>query len=361
MYFTYDCKLIILKTENCQNNIFQSEANIMNLNKLKNILPGFIICIAIANISKYLGAFIPTIGSATLSIIIGIITRNTICTKKIYHKGSKFAESNLLSYSIVLLGGTLSVKTILNLGIWGVGFILTQMTITIISALFIGKFLGFSNNFRYLMASGNAVCGSSAIGATAPILNASDDEKIITITIVNLTGTILMLLLPIFSKILFHSDTVQTSAFIGGILQSVGQVVASGSMVNDAVKDLATIFKIVRIIFLIFVVIILGNLKKRTLRTQERLDSKPQFKVPWYVIGFFVMCCLFTLGFISPITSNYFKMISNNFEIIALAGIGMRINFKELIKQGLKSSMYGLCVGTLQVISAILIIYLFLN
>lgn len=208
------------------------------------------------------------------------------------------------------------------------------------------------------MANGNAVCGSSAIASTAPAINASDDNKVISITIVNLTGTILMILLPLIAKVFFNSQALTTSALIGGNLQSVGQVVASGSMVNEHVKDLSTIFKIVRIIFLVFVVIILGNLKNRSLSksNSKEYSSKSKIKIPWYVIGFFIMCALFTLGTISPSISKVLKTISNNFEIIALAGIGMRVKIKELIKQGIKCSIYGLAIATVQMISALILI-----
>lgn len=331
------------------------------MKKTKEILPGLIICIIIAYIGKFLGRFIPTIGGATLAIFLGMLVGNTFGNKKSYAKGSKFAESDLLSYSIVLLGGTLSAQTILKLGISGVGFIIIQMCITITFALFLGKKLGFSQNFRYLMASGNAVCGSSAIASTAPVINASDNDKVISITMVNLTGTILMILLPLIAKAAFSTELIKTSALLGGILQSVGQVVASGSMISEPVKDLSTIFKIVRIIFLVFVVLILGNLKKKSMDRKDCSTSKKsKIKIPWYVIGFFIMCTLFTLNIIPLSMSKVMKNISNNFEIIALAGIGMRVKFKELIKQGIKASIYSLSIALVQIISALTFITILL-
>lgn len=337
-------------------NSFKIHTNLQKkLNELIEILPGLMMCIIISIIGKFIGSYVPSIGAASISIFIGMFVGNTFGNKKIYATGSKFAESNLLSYSIVLLGGTLSAQTLLKLGVSGVGFIVLQMIITITFAILIGKKLGFSENFRFLMASGNAVCGSSAIAATAPVIGATDTEKGITITIVNFTGTILMLLLPFIAQIVFNLETIKTSAFIGGILQSVGQVVASGSLVNEPVKDLATIFKIVRIIFLVFVVLSFGAMKNRSSESNSK-KSTSKAKVPWYVTGFFIMCFLFTLGVISPHVSKIFKLISNNFEIIALAGIGMRVNFRELIKQGVKASIYALSIATIQIVSAILLI-----
>lgn len=338
------------------------ESKIMN--KMKEILPGFIVSLLVALISIQLSNIIPKIGAATISIFLGIVVGNLFLGQKVFQSGYKFSESNLLSYSIVLLGGTLSVSKLMELGLNGILFVMIQMTITIVGALYIGKKLGFDQNFRFLMASGNAVCGSSAIAATAPVIDANDKDKGISITVVNVTGIFLMFLLPLISGYLYNHETIQTSAMIGGTLQSVGQVVASGAMVNEGVKDLATIFKIVRVIMLVVVVFIFGHLKHKTnteIVAEEIVDTKKgKIKIPWYVIGFFITCALFSLNIITPEVSDIFKKISHNFEIIALAAIGLKINIKDLIQQGRAVSLYGLFVGTLQVVSVMVLINIFL-
>ncbi len=334
------------------------------LNYIKEILPGFIVSIVIALFSIGLANIVPNIGAATISIFLGIIVGNLFLGQEIFQSGYKFSESNLLSYSIVLLGGTLSISKLMELGLNGILFIIIQMVITIVGTLYIGKKLGFGQNFRMLMASGNAVCGSSAIAATAPVIDADDNDKGISITVVNVIGIFLMFLLPLISGYLYNYETTQTSAMIGGTLQSVGQVVASGAMVNESVKDLSTIFKIVRVIMLVAVVFVFGHLKHKTnveIVDKEISDTKKgKIKVPWYVIGFFITCALFSLNIITPEISSIFKNISNNFEIIALAAIGLKVNIKDLIKQGKAVSLYGLFVGILQIISAIILIKIFL-
>lgn len=342
-------------------NLISSYKNLdEKVNKILEKLPGLIICIIIALVSKCIGNFIPSIGGAPIAIFIGMAVGNIIGNKELYDKGTKFAESDLLSYSIVLLGGTLNVQEILKLGVSGISFIALQMFMTIIFVMYMGKKLGFSENFRFLMASGNAVCGSSAIGATAPVIEADDNEKGITITLVNFTGTVLMLLLPIIAEKVFHTELIETSAFIGGILQSVGQVVASGSLVNENVKELATIFKIVRIIFLVFVILGFGVIKNKSHKCYSA-KTNTKVMVPWYVVGFFIMCLLSTMNFFSIKFIYVFKLISNSFEIVALAGIGMRVDFKVLIKQGVKSSVYILSIAIIQILIAILLIMIFLN
>ena len=327
---------------------------------IKSILPGFIVALIVALRSMFLAKFVPALGAAPIAIFLGMFVGNIFLNQKVFQRGYKFSESDLLSYSIVLLGATLSISTISEIGLNGVMFIVLQMTATIIGALYIGKKLGFAQNFRFLMASGNAVCGSSAIAATAPVIDADDNDKGIAITIVNVTGIVLMFLLPLLGDILYKNDTLHTSAIIGGILQSMGQVVASGAMVNEGVKDLSTIFKIVRIIFLVVVVFVFGHLKNKTnkeIAVEEVEDVKNRkIKVPWYVIGFFIMCGLFSVNIISSDLSALCKEVSKVLEIIALAAIGLRVNIRELIKQGKNATLYAMFVGLVQIVSAVVLI-----
>lgn len=330
------------------------------ISKIIDILPGFLVALLVAIISIFFSKFVPKLGAASIAIFLGMFVGNVFLNQDIFKKGYKFSETDLLSYSIVLLGGTISVSTISEIGFSGIVFIIIQMTVTIVGAIYIGKKLGFGANFTYLMASGNAVCGSSAIAATAPVIDADDKEKGIAVTIVNVTGIVLMFLLPVITQALYNHNLTQTSAMIGGSLQSVGQVVASGAMVNEHTKDLATIFKIVRIIFLVVVVFVLGNLKnksnKDTLKEEQQEVKSKKIKIPWYVLGFFITCLLFSFNLISPSVSMICKQLSNKFEIIALAAIGLRVNVRDLIKQGKAVSLYGLFIGSLQIITAIILI-----
>ena len=83
-----------------------------------------------------------------------------------------------------------------------------------------------------------------------------------------------MFILPLISKALFKNDTLATGALIGGTLQSVGQVAASGAMVGEQVKDMAMIFKILRVVLLVVVVFVFGHIKNKT--NEEIVKKKQQ-------------------------------------------------------------------------------------
>ena len=316
-------------------------------------IPGVVLCLIIALTSETLSYLLP-VGAATFSIIIGLIVGNTVHLKSYFEGGRKFAESKLLEVSIFLLGATISIQMISLLGLKGILLIMTQMCLVIIFTIWLGEKLGFGLNFSYLMASGNAVCGSSAIGATAPAIQATQEEKGLAVTLVNMMGTVLMFILPLIASVLYHSETLPTSALIGSTLQSVGQVVASGSLVNDEVKNYATLFKLIRVVFLVFVVFSLSTIKRRHIEEESIEKLKIQF--PWYVIGFVILCVFYSLGLLPGWAANISNKTSHLFEIIALAAIGLNVNLKMIIKQGKSLSLYALSIVGFQIIIAILLI-----
>ena len=334
--------------------------------KVKMILPGLLTSIGIAVISQLLAQRVPALGAATIAILLGILLGNTVLRQPQLAKGTKFAESKLLEYSVMLLGATMTVQTIGQIGVWGVGFILIQMTVTIVGAMWIGQRLGFSQSMRLLMAGGNAVCGSSAIASIAPVIEADEDDKGTVITLVNLMGTVLMLTLPWLGMSLFGSQTILKGALIGGTLQSVGQVVAAASMVNQATVQFATIFKIMRIMMLVVVVLIFGRLHQRTLENELAEDAVVSGNgsghwLPWYVAGFLILCALNSIFNLPVMIGATAHTISSWFEIIALAAIGLRLNLVNFLKAGKRLALYGLGVGTLQVVTALILINLLLK
>lgn len=332
------------------------------MNKIKEIMPGFLVCLGIALLSKSIALLLPTLGAATFAIFIGIFLGNTIFKGDIYNKGSKFSESELLAYSVVLMGATLNLSDIASVGVKGVLFIILQMILTITATYMIGRRLKFTKKFSLLMGTGNAVCGSSAIAAVAPVVDSEPKDRALSITMVNITGTILMFVLPLLASFLYNHELFQTSGLIGGILQSVGQVIASAKFVNDSVVEMSTIFKIIRIILLVVVVIVFSKFNttegEKLFSKKESTEVKGKIKVsiPWFVTGFFIVSIINTLGIIPVSVAHTAKFISGQFEIIALAAIGMRVKFKDLKEEGPKSMLYGLLVGACQIIFAVTLI-----
>lgn len=336
------------------------------LESAKSVFPGFLVCLVLAAAGKALGGMVPAVGAASFAILIGIVAGNTFLNQPRLDKGTKFSESRLLEYSIVLTGASLNLSDVFSVGAGGLLFIVFQMSLTIIIAYLIGRKLKFTRKFSLLMCAGNAVCGSSAIGSVAPVVDADSKDKGLSITMVNVTGTFLMVLMPVITGIVYGHETLHTSAAIGGILQSIGQVIASATFVNQEVVEMATVFKIVRIVFLVGVALVFSKMntsEEGKLFSREKAGSGKKVKtgIPWFIIGFFLMSIVYSLGLIPGPVSGICHFVSAQFEIIALAAIGMRVKFKTLVSEGPKAMLYGGLVGSMQVVCALTLIALFLR
>ena len=327
------------------------------LTRYKNtIVPGLLLSILVAALAKFSAIFLPQLGGATLAILFGIFLGNTVFKQSLLQKGTKFAESRLLEVSVVLLGMTVTFQTIAEMGIRGLLYILFIMTGTIFFTYKIGQRIGFNQTTSLLMAGGNAVCGSSAIASIAPGIHAKEEEKGQIITLVNLLGTVMMLTLPFIGRGLFGDDTLAISALLGGTLQSVGQVVAGASLLSEKIVQYAMLFKITRIIFLVFVVYFFGRKVRKQTPDTEQTGKQKKFFIPWYVLAFLVFCILNSFVDLPSVFDNAAHGISTWFETTALAAIGLRLDFRRFIKEGPKFLLYGLSVGVVQTVAALLFI-----
>lgn len=324
------------------------------------VLPGLGLSFVIAIISQLINSFLlKGIGAPTVALLIGILLGNTIIRQPVWQSGTAWSEKRLLEYSVLLLGATITFQTIRELHLTGVAYILLQMTITICGALLLGKLLHFSEGMTLLMAGGNAVCGSSAIAAITPAIEAKDEEKRLAVTLVNLMGTILMLTLPVISLLAFHHDNFLRGALIGGTVQSVGQVIASATMVNEPTTTYATLFKILRIIMLVAVVVIFSRIHQHNQSAQgveSTVQNSWRRALPWYVVGFVVLCALNSWLHFNPAVSGLAHGLSGWCEVTALAAIGLRLNFAAFVKAGKKLALYGGGLLVIQVASALILI-----
>ena len=127
------------------------------------------------------------------------------------------------------------------------------MTLTILVVLWMGGRV-FKVSDRPPMGAGNAVCGSSAIASVAPAIGATDDQRRTSVATVSLTGVVLLLILPILGPHVLGDHNLLLGALVGGVVQSVGQVVGTASLINPTVVTYATLFKMLRVIMLTVVV-----------------------------------------------------------------------------------------------------------
>jgi uncharacterized integral membrane protein (TIGR00698 family) len=289
----------------------------------------------------------------TLAIIIGLIIGNIFNLKSVYDAGITFSAKTILALAIMLMGLKLEVSVLNELGIAAILIIILMVFITILAGFIIGKMFGLNKSFSVLLGVGNGICGSSAIAASAPVIGNNEEEIGLSISVVNLLGTIGIFTLPLIANILNFSET-NSGLIIGSTLQATGQVVAAGFSINEFVGKISTIVKMGRILTLGPVVIILN-----LIFANNDSSIKDKISVPPFILGFLIFSIISSLKIIPNNIIFILKNTSSFLLIIVMAGIGLRIKISSLINQGPKALTVGVLIAFTQVSTAAFLIYLF--
>ena len=328
----------------------------------RSMLPGIGLTLVLAIVAKILTPLLPFLGSEGIAMLLGIVVGNTIFKQELWDSGVVWAEKYVIQFGIALLGLTITLRTVGSLGWQGVLFILLQMTITIVLVIWLGgRIFKVSAESAMLMGAGNAVCGTSAVAAVSPVIGANDTQRPTAAATVSLTGVVLLLILPTLVPVLFNHSDLLSGAMIGGTLQSVGQAVGAGLMVNEATGTFATLFKMMRVILLVFVVMAFAKMSSRQSdHTHVHQPKKFWQMIPWFVTVFIVFVILNTVvGLPQPIIAGS-KTLASFFGVINLAGIGLSLKWQIIKNSGARFLSFGLVIGAFQVMLAwVLITILF--
>ena len=343
---------------------------------MKNIfnkyIPGLLLLLSIAIASTYLAELMPAfIGKVFIAVIIGILITNIFQpSKEVFGAGIKFGSSKLLKLGIIFMGATVSFQDILNLGLPGIIVILVLMLIVIGVTFGLGKLLGVSFRRKLLIAIGVCICGNSAIIATAPAIEAEEEEVAMAVSIITLFGVLGVICYPLIGRALEMSDTL-FGAWAGTAINDTSQVTAAGQIYSDAALKTAITIKLIRNMMIVPAVLIASFLYRRHTESQVKQDATHIHKkvnalklFPMFVLGFLGMAVLNSLGLFdyvvfSKAINQWFKEISKFLILLALSGIGLGVVFKKMKAIGWKPFALGFTVESILAVAAVFLNMLF--
>ena len=174
------------------------------MEKTREVLPGFLMALGIAVIARWLEGLLPVhlIGASVIALFLGMgITHFRSPTERV-QKGLKFTSKKVLKFAIILLGASLSIGTV-----WQVGKLsLLVMVFTLLTCFgggyFIGRALGLNWKLSNLISAGTGICGGSAIAAIAPVIDAEDRDIAYAMSATFLFDMAMILLFPVMGRAL---------------------------------------------------------------------------------------------------------------------------------------------------------------
>lgn len=338
----------------------QIEGEHMDLVKdARHIWKGLLFCLVIAVPAWLLGKQFEVIGGPVFAILIGMVLALVVpgSSAAPLEAGVKFTSKKILQYAVILLGFGLNLAQIAQVGATSLPIIVGTIATSLIISFVLCRALRIPSKISTLVGVGSSICGGSAIAATAPVIDADDEEIAQAISVIFLFNVIAALVFPTLGGMLGLSNE-GFGLFAGTAVNDTSSVTAAaaawdGMHPGANTLDSATIVKLTRTLAIIPITLVLAFWQVRKAkraaaegRTEDAqaagsFDLKKIF--PFFIL-FFVLASIITTVFALPAAVTApIKELSKFFIVMAMAAIGFNTNIVKLVRTGGKPIFMGAC------------------
>jgi uncharacterized integral membrane protein (TIGR00698 family) len=247
--------------------------------------------------------------------------------------GIEFASRTILRIGVALLGVRITALQIAGLGVEPVLTVIVGVVSTVLIGAFAAKQLKLGRLFGVLSGGAVAICGASAALAISSVLpRYKDRERDTILTVVGVTAlsTIAMIVYPVL-VVALDLDNSEAGVFLGGTIHDVAQVVGAGYTVSPESGDVATFVKLLRVAMLLPVVFIIALLFTQGDGTDK--TGRPPL-IPLFLLGFAALVAINSTGLVPQAVTAAATDFSRWCLITAIAALGMKTSFKDLIVVG---------------------------
>ena len=258
------------------------------------------------------------IGNSAISLFLGIVLALLFKLPQDFH--SKKYGSKILQTGIVFLGGSLSLGTVYETNTDFFLWICLYVILAFAFVIFLGKLMGISERLSFLLASGTAVCGGTAIASVAPSIKAKPEEVSTALTIVFILNAIAVLCFPLANEYLGLTER-QFGAWAALAIHDTASVVGAASSVGEISVEIAATLKVARTIWIVPLVIISAWLYR---------SKNEGFGLPLFVIFFILAALLNSVLEPNQEITNYLKLINRVCLLTGLFCIGTQISIENV-------------------------------
>ena len=323
---------------------------------------GVLICFGVAYGSILLEKVIPgeLLGASIIALFAGTII-NSFFHPKWIKPALKFTSKRILKVAIILLGASLSVNVIMDVGKKTFFVMIFTFAMCFGGGYFIRKLFKLNWKLSNLISAGKGICGGSAVAAIAPVIDADDKDIAFAMSSTFLFDMVMIALYPLMGVALGMNDTAY-GIWAGTSVNDTASVVASGYAFSDAAGDLATMVKLTRTIAIIPTVLVFAYIGIRVKRKEMQAVSGGQKVnmmkiIPWFIGFFLLLAILNSAGCIPGNVSATMKTVSKFLMVSALAAIGLSTSIVDFKKAGLAPMFYGVTIDTLVTLTALGVIW----
>ena len=250
----------------------------------------------------------------------------------------------LLQVSVVGLGFGMNVNSALKAGKEGIVLTIASIIGTILIGIFLGKILKIEEKISYLIATGTAICGGSAIAAISPVIKANEKQISVALGTIFILNSIALVAFPYIGHYLNLSET-QFGMWCAIAIHDTSSVVGAAGKYGSQALEVATTVKLARALWIIPIAF---------LSTFVFKNKDTKIKIP-YFIGLFILAMMANtyLPFVQNF-SHYITEFAKATLTLTLFLIGCGLSRKVLVSVGYKPLIEGIVLWIIISISTLL-------
>lgn len=273
--------------------------------------------------------------SSPIALVIGFLLASLGLVPKEFELAK--VTKKLLAYSIVGLGFGIQFQQALAVTSKGIGLIVATIFGTLFIGWWVAKWMGLNKETGYLISSGTAICGGSAIAAVSPAIKANDEQIGLSLATVFVLNSIALFIFPVIGHALnLDQSTFGTWAAIA--IHDTSSVVGAASSYGEEALTTATTLKLARALWIIPVALFSALL--------FRNESK-KITIPYFI---FFYCAAIAVSDLMPqfevIYQGIFELAKRAL-VVCLFLIGCGISVEKLKSAGPKPLLFGVTLWVL--------------
>jgi uncharacterized integral membrane protein (TIGR00698 family) len=256
-----------------------------------------------------------------------------------YPKFNKKVSKKLLQYSVVGLGFGMNLHASLASGTEGMMFTIISVIGTMLIGMFIGlKLLKVNRDTSYLISSGTAICGGSAIAAVGPVIKAKDSDMSVALATIFVLNAIALFIFPIFGEWMGLSQQ-EFGTWAAIAIHDTSSVVGAGAAYGEEALQVATTIKLTRALWIIPLALVTSFVFK---------NEDKKISIPWFILWFIVAILLNTYVLNSvPEVGKIISGLARKGLIITMFFIGASLSTDVLKSVGVKPLVHGFLLWTI--------------
>ena len=294
-----------------------------------SILAVLVVCLLVGYVPG-LSAFASWV-TPPVALFLGLVF--ALLCGQAYPKFNKKVSKKLLQYSVVGLGFGMNLHASLASGKEGMLFTIVSVVGTMLIGMFIGrKMLKVSRDTSYLISSGTAICGGSAIAAVAPVIKAKDSDMSVALATIFVLNAIALFIFPVLGEWLGLTQQ-EFGTWAAIAIHDTSSVVGAGAAYGEEALQVATTIKLTRALWIIPLALVTSFIFKS-------IDQK--VSIPWFILWFIVAILINTYLLDSvPQVGKAISGLARKGLIITMFFIGASLSTDVLKAVGVKPLVQG--------------------